>query len=64
MSYVSRYADGLVAGGAVGGALDALRRLAPDAELQLLQHNRALPPPRYHARLLQTMDHTRYTDHY
>ncbi|XP_028161417.1 nuclear pore complex protein Nup205 [Ostrinia furnacalis] len=60
VSYVSRYVGGLVAGGQLEAALDALQQCSLDAELSLLQRNRALPPPRHHARLVATIDATRY----
>ncbi|XP_045453305.1 nuclear pore complex protein Nup205 [Melitaea cinxia] len=59
VSYVSRYVSALAADGLLGGALDALRRCEPDAELELLRRARALPPPRHLARLLACIQTTR-----
>ncbi|XP_052747538.1 nuclear pore complex protein Nup205 [Bicyclus anynana] len=57
--YVSRYVDQLVSDGLLGGALDALRRCELDAELDLLRRNRALPPRKYHVKLVSTIQSTR-----
>ncbi|XP_045542611.1 nuclear pore complex protein Nup205 [Papilio machaon] len=59
VSYVSRYVSQLIADGLLGGVLDALRRTSLDAELELLQNNRALPPPRHLVRLIGTIETTR-----
>lgn len=59
ISYVTRYVEQLISDGLLASALDALRRFSLEAELELLQANRALPPARHHARLLATIDTTR-----
>ncbi|XP_059051373.1 nuclear pore complex protein Nup205 [Achroia grisella] len=59
VNYVSRYVEQLVGDGLEGSVLDALRRYSLEAELQLLQANRALPPHRHHVRLVATIHHTR-----
>ncbi|XP_068628673.1 nuclear pore complex protein Nup205 [Battus philenor] len=59
VNYVSRYVEQLIADGLLGNVLDALRRSSLDAELELLQNNRALPPGRHHVRLITTIETTR-----
>lgn len=60
MSYVTRYVDQLISDGLLGNVLDALRRFTLEVEMELLQNNRALPPGRHHATLVNTIETTRY----
>ncbi|XP_045761560.1 nuclear pore complex protein Nup205 [Maniola jurtina] len=59
VSYVSRYVGQLISDGLLGGVLDALRRCDLDTELDLLRRNRALPPRKYHVKLVSTIQNTR-----
>ncbi|KAL0850619.1 hypothetical protein ABMA28_012378 [Loxostege sticticalis] len=59
VNYVSRYVQQLISDGLIDAALDALRQFTLEGELELLQHNRALPPARHHARLQGTIETTR-----
>ncbi|XP_039765350.1 nuclear pore complex protein Nup205 isoform X2 [Pararge aegeria] len=59
VSYVSRYVGQLVSDGLLAGVLDALRRFDLDTELDLLRRNRALPPRKYHVKLVSTIQSTR-----
>ncbi|CAK1548023.1 unnamed protein product [Leptosia nina] len=59
IQYVSRYVEQLISDGLLGNVLDALRINSIDSELDLLRRNRALPPNRYHIKLLACMQSTR-----
>ncbi|XP_045513787.1 nuclear pore complex protein Nup205 [Pieris brassicae] len=59
IQYVSRYVEQLISDGLLANVLDALHRNSLDNELDLLRRNRALPPSRYHMKLLGCMQTTR-----
>ncbi|CAH1643767.1 unnamed protein product [Spodoptera littoralis] len=59
ISYVSRYVEQLISDGLLSNALDSLRRFTLEVEMELLQNNRALPPGRHHATLVNTIETTR-----
>ncbi|GBP17317.1 Nuclear pore complex protein Nup205 [Eumeta japonica] len=59
VAYVTRYIEQLITDGLLNNTLDALRRFDLAAELDLLQRNRALPPPRHHMKLVNSIESTR-----
>uniref|UniRef100_T1HVP0 Uncharacterized protein n=1 Tax=Rhodnius prolixus TaxID=13249 RepID=T1HVP0_RHOPR len=59
VNYINRYTNELVQDGIIAKILNLLEKLDTCKEIELLQRNRALGPPRYHQQVVDMYDSTK-----